>query len=125
MSECTKQSFGEASSRSIQRYDAVRNEHDVEHSETGEYVKYEVVENLQARIAELEKAIAICELVDGKTFNESISSIKAQGIREMLEFYRDCQPPDSTINSLTFEMIQVYADELASDNEALEDKNGI
>ena len=91
----------------------------------GDYVEYFVVESLEARIAELEKAIAICELVDGKTFNESISSIEAQGIREMLEFYRDCQPPDSTINSLTFEMIQVYADELASDNEALEDKNGI
>ena len=83
MSECTKQSFGEASSRSIQRYDAVRNEHDVEHSETGEYVKYEVVENLQARIAELEVTNSMLhDMISGmkRTTNE----IQAQGIKEML-----------------------------------------
>lgn len=96
--------------------------------EAMELVKDLRVENeaLQARINELERAPQV-KVVSERlhTTKRCANQIKAQGIREMLEFYRDCQPPDSTINSLTFEMIQVYADELASDNEALEDKNGI
>ena len=106
MSECTKQSFGEASSRSIQRYRFYGNwdgEAVEEEDHNGDYVKYDdhiaeveriraiqkaqaeamwktnaENEKLQARIDELEEEF---RCLDANYV--SPKQIKAEGIREM------------------------------------------